>query len=129
MRRAHGDPPAPMPAGESARHRNGGQHVISVNTLFWKILVTRVKRKMREGKILIPLRQLTAVNPQIRPERRSRDAAATRASRRLPLLGRRERRLCPDARSRRHQDGGQRVISVNTLFWKILVTRVKRKMQ
>src|SRR5215813_13531881 len=62
MRRAHGDPPAPMPAGESARHRNGGQHVISVSTLFWKILVTRVKRKMREGKILIPLRQLTAVN-------------------------------------------------------------------
>jgi len=62
MRRAHGDPPAPMPAGEGARHRNGGQRVISVNTLFWKILVTRVKRKMREGKILIPLRQLTAVN-------------------------------------------------------------------
>jgi hypothetical protein len=62
MRHAHGDPPAPMPAGESARHRNGGQRVISVNTLFWKILVTRVKRKMREGKILIPLRELTAVN-------------------------------------------------------------------
>jgi len=62
MRRAHGDPPAPMPAGESARHRNGGQRVISVNTLFWKILVTRVKRKMREGKILSPLRQLTAAN-------------------------------------------------------------------
>ena len=62
MRRAHGDPPAPMPAGESARHRNGGQHAISMNTLFWKILVTRVKRKMREGKILTPLRQLTAVN-------------------------------------------------------------------
>src|SRR6516165_8560211 len=110
MRRAHGDPPAPMPAGESARHRNGGQHVISVNTLFWKILVTRVKRKMREGKILIPLRQLTAVNPANPP--------------RAPLPRRRR-----DARSRRHQDGGQRVISVNTLFWKILVTRVKRKMQ
>jgi hypothetical protein len=62
MRHAHGDPPAPMPAGESARHRNGGQRVISVNTLFWKILVTRVKRKMREGKILRPLRQLTAAN-------------------------------------------------------------------
>jgi hypothetical protein len=79
MRRAHGDPPAPMPAGESARHRNGGQHVISVNTLFWKILVTRVKRKMREGKILIPLRQLTAVNPANPPRaplpRRRRDAS------------------------------------------------------
>jgi len=82
-----GDPPAPMPAGESARHRNGGQHVISVNTLFWKILVTRVKRKMREGKILIPLRQLTAVNPANPPRaplpRRRRDAsvAATAVTR------------------------------------------------
>src|SRR5262249_59512379 len=62
MRRAHGEPRGRMPAGESARHRNGGQRVISVNTLFWKILVTRVKRKMREGKILSPLRQLTAAN-------------------------------------------------------------------
>ena len=43
--------------------------------------------------------------------------------------GRHEGRLCPDARSRRHRDGGQRVVSVNTFFWKILVTRVKRKMQ
>jgi hypothetical protein len=41
--------------------------------------------------------------------------------------GRHERRLRPDARSRRHRHGGQRVVSVNTLFWKILVTRVKRK--
>ena len=86
MRRAHGDPPAPMPAGESARHRNGGQRVISVNTLFWKILVTRVKRKMREGKILRPFRQLTAVNSANQHRaRRARDAAATRASRRPPL--------------------------------------------
>src|SRR5262245_4368659 len=61
-RRAHGDPPAPMPAGGSARHRNGGQRVFLVNTLFWKILVTRVKQKMREGKIPIPLRGLTAAN-------------------------------------------------------------------
>jgi hypothetical protein len=51
-----------MPARGGARHRNGGQRVISVNTLFWKILVTRVKRKMREGKILRPLRELTAAN-------------------------------------------------------------------
>jgi hypothetical protein len=33
-----------------------------VNTPFWKILVTRVKRKMREGKIVMPLRELTAAN-------------------------------------------------------------------
>jgi hypothetical protein len=52
-----------------------------VNTLFWKILVTRVKRKMREGKILIPLRELTAANPAnqrrapfIRRRRNSRSA-------------------------------------------------------
>jgi hypothetical protein len=84
MRRAHGDPPAPMPAGESARHRNGGQHVISVNTLFWKILVTRVKRKMREGKILIPLRQLTAANSANQRRaplpRRRRDASIAATS-------------------------------------------------
>jgi len=82
MRRAHGDPPAPMPAGESPRHRNGGQRVISVNTLFWKILVTRVKRKMREGKILRPLRQLTAANSA----NQRRAPLPTRASRRRPLL-------------------------------------------
>jgi hypothetical protein len=84
MRRAHGDPPAPMPAGESARHRNGGQHVISVNTLFWKILVTRVKRKMREGKILIPLRQLAAANSANQRRaplpRRRRDASIAASS-------------------------------------------------
>src|SRR5262249_10891320 len=51
------------PDARSRRHRDGGQRVVSVNTFFWKILVTRVKRKMREGKTLIPLRQLTAVNP------------------------------------------------------------------
>jgi hypothetical protein len=28
----------------------GHSGVVSVNTLFWKILVTRVKRKMRAGK-------------------------------------------------------------------------------
>src|SRR5262249_54599418 len=50
------------PDARSRRHRDAGQRAISVNTLFWKILVTRVKRKMRGGKILIPLRQLTAVN-------------------------------------------------------------------
>src|SRR5438132_4394308 len=60
-------------------------------------------------------------------ERRSPDTAATRASRRPRYRGRHERRLRPDARSRRHRHGGQRVVSVNTLFWKILVTRVKRK--
>jgi hypothetical protein len=95
-----------MPVAGSARHRNGGQRVISVNTLFWKILVTRVnrvkdrhnqtdplpKRKMREGKILRPLRELTAANSanqqrtwQISAERRSPDAAATRAAA-TPLL-------------------------------------------
>jgi hypothetical protein len=54
-----------------------------VNTLFWKILVTRVKRKMREGKILRPLRELTAANsanqrraPFIR-RRRNASVAAT----------------------------------------------------
>jgi hypothetical protein len=56
-----------MPAGGSARHRNGGQRVFLVNTLFWKILVTRVKRKMREGKILIPLRELAAANSANQP--------------------------------------------------------------
>src|SRR5262245_36130693 len=52
-------------AGAGGRKRaasNGGQRVFSVNTPFWKILVTRVKRKMREGKILIPLRELAAAN-------------------------------------------------------------------
>src|SRR5262245_50105052 len=58
-----------MPAAERARHRNGGQHVFLVNTLFWKILVTRVKRKMREGKIRISLRELTAANPANQPPR------------------------------------------------------------
>src|SRR5215471_18506442 len=55
------------PDVRSRRHRDGGQHVISVNALFWKIRVTRVKRKMREGKILIPLRELIAVNSETPP--------------------------------------------------------------
>jgi hypothetical protein len=59
-----------MPAGGSARHRNGGQRVFLVNTLFWKILVTRVKRKMREGKILIPLRELAAAKSAKQPPNR-----------------------------------------------------------
>src|SRR5262249_60442648 len=38
----------PGPRGPSKKrpHRNGDPHVVLVNTLFWKILVTRVNRKM-----------------------------------------------------------------------------------
>src|SRR6478752_2849565 len=39
-----------MPAGGSW-HRNAVQLAISVNTLFWKILVTRVNRKMRQRRL------------------------------------------------------------------------------
>src|SRR5215475_2572265 len=93
-----------MPAGGSARHRNGGQRVISVNTLFWKILVTRVKRKMREGKILIPLRELAAANSSNQPPRsagaRRRGPPLARGSPRHERCGghganRNERRPCP----------------------------------
>src|SRR5262245_24432977 len=57
-------------AGAGGRKRaasNGGQRVFLVNTLFWKILVTRVKRKMSEAKILIPLRELAAANSSNQP--------------------------------------------------------------
>ena len=151
-RRAHGNPPAPMPATGSARHRNGGQRVFSVNTLFWKILVTRVKRKMREGKILIPLLHLAAnlAKSDRRPLPAGRTTPIRSCPRKRASIGLRvdQRNASLDShwssspRKRgwectrfcsmpgtRHRDGGQRVISVNTLFWKILVTRVKRKMR
>ena len=143
-RRAHGNPPAPMPATGSARHRNGGQRVFSVNTLFWKILVTRVKRKMRNGKIPLPLRQLAAAKlanqhrapltdatkSEIPPLEFTHEGTPRDASVAATALRKQEcAETLPNARTRRHRDGAQCVISVNTLFWKILVTRVKRKMQ
>src|SRR5215831_954104 len=41
-----GDHSVPMPRREKRPHRNGDPRVVLVNTLFWKILVTRVNRKI-----------------------------------------------------------------------------------
>jgi hypothetical protein len=45
MRGAPVDHPVPI-AVLKRRHRNDDPSAISVNTLFWKILVTRVQRKI-----------------------------------------------------------------------------------
>src|SRR5262249_27675589 len=37
---------ASMPPSKKRPHRNGDPRVVLVNTLFWKILVTRVNRKI-----------------------------------------------------------------------------------
>src|SRR5262249_34110153 len=111
-----------------ARHPARAAGVASVNTLFWKILVTRVKRKVDEfdrgafQAVREPLRgdaaprsdlrSLKSPNPLLSHQNAPGAAAACGRATKNPA---------------RHPARAAGVASVNTLFWKILVTRVKRK--
>jgi len=141
-RRAQGNPPAPTPAGGSAASkrwstRNFGEYAFLEDSRYAS-QAENARRKNSHTVATVSSSELGKSAPSaahrctksgIPPLEFTHEGTPRDASVAATALRKHEcADTLPHARTRRHRDGGQCVVLVNTLFWKILVTRVKRKM-